>query len=413
MSVAAADIAQAFREHHGTVLARLIRLTGDFDVAEDAVQQAFAIALTAWPRDGVPCSAQAWIMTAARNRAIDQLRYARRFLPRAAAESALENLAAAVNEPADGHLPDDRLRLIFTCCHTALAPEARVALTLHTLCGLTTEQIARAFLLPLPALAQRLVRAKKKIRDAAIPYRVPPPELLPERLDSVLAVIYLVFNEGYLGASGDVAIRTELCDEAIRLARLVAALLPAESEARALLALMLLQDARRAARVSPDGEIVLLEEQDRSQWDRARIDEGLALVEGALREGGAQPYALQAAIAALHTQARTARETDWRQIMALYAVMVRLYPSPVVDLNYCAAVSMVDGPEAALRLLDALEARGTLRGYQWLYSARADCLRRLGRSAEAAAAYQQAIDCGVSDPERRFLLKRIAECTRP
>jgi len=411
VSVAGEDIAEAFREHHGTVLARLIRLTGDFDVAEDAVQQSFAIALTAWPRDGVPRNTQAWIMTAARNRAIDQLRYSRRFLPPGAADSALENLEAAANEPLDTHLPDDRLRLIFTCCHTALAPEARVALTLHTLCGLTTEQIARAFLLPLPTLAQRLVRAKKKIRDAAIPYRVPPAELLPERLDSVLAVIYLVFNEGYLGASGDVVIRTELCDEAIRLARLLAALLPTESEARALLALMLLQDARRPARVSSDGDIVLLEDQDRTLWDGARIEEGLALVENALRESGARPYALQAAIAALHAQARTAGETDWRQIMGLYAVMVRLYPSPVVELNYAAAVSIVDGPQAALRLIDALDARGTLRGYQWLYSARADCLRRLGRNAEAAAAYQQALDCGVSDPERRFLLKRLAECT--
>lgn len=410
MNAAAGDVAHAFREHHGTVLARLIRLTGDFDVAEEAVQQAFAIALTAWPRDGAPRNPRAWIMTAARNRAIDQLRYVRRFIGADSAAAALEQLQACGEEPDDIHLGDDRLRLIFTCCHPALAPEARVALTLHTLCGLTTEQIARAFLLPLPTLAQRLVRARKKIRDAAIPYVVPPAELLQERLDSVLAVIYLVFNEGYLGASGDVAIRAELCDEAIRLCRLLGALLPGESETRALLALMLLQDARRAARVSADGGLVLLEEQDRSLWDRERIEEGLALVEGALRASGAQPYALQAAIAALHAQARTASDTDWRQIVALYGVLLRLHPSPVIELNYAAALSMVDGPAAALRLIEAIDARGGLRGYHWLYSARADCLRRLGRLREAAAAYSEALACGVSDPERRFLLKRLAAC---
>lgn len=392
------------------MLARLIRLTGDFDLAEDAVQQAFAIALTRWARDGAPENAQAWIMTAARNRAIDGLRYARRFLDSAAAASAIERLKAAADEPADPHLPDDRLRLIFTCCHPALAPEARVALTLHTLCGLSTGQIARAFLLPVPTLAQRLVRAKKKIRDAAIPYRVPPPELLEERIDSVLAVIYLVFNEGYLGA-GDVAIRADLCDEAIRLARLVAILLPAESEPRALLALVLLQDARRRARVSPEGELMLLERQDRSLWDEDKIREGLDLVETALRDGGARPYALQAAIAALHAQARNARDTDWRQIVALYSLLVRLHPSPVVELNYAAAVSMVDGPEAALRLIDALAARGTLAGYHLLHAARADCLRRLERRSEAADEYRNALACGVSEPERRFLLKRLAECS--
>lgn len=396
------------------MLARLIRLTGNFDVAEDAVQQAFALALTAWPRDGAPRNAQAWIMTSARNRAIDQLRYARRFLDTESAALALERLETTGEEIAQTHLADDRLRLIFTCCHPALAAEARVALTLHTLCGLTTEQIARAFLVPLPTLAQRLVRAKKKIRDAAIPYRVPPPELLPERLHSVLAVVYLVFNEGYLGsgsgASGDVAIREDLCDEAIRLGRLLAALLPAEPEPRALLALMLLQDARRNARVSADGEIVLLEHQDRSLWNGEEIREGFALVEAVLREGGARPYALQAAIAALHAQAREARATDWRQIVALYSLLVRLHPSPVVELNHAAAVSMVDGPEAALRLIDALSARGELDGYHLLHAARADCLRRLDRRAEAADAYRDALACGVSEPERRFLLRRLAEC---
>jgi len=410
VSTSSDAVATAFREHHGTVLARLIRLTGDFDVAEDAVQQAFAIALTAWSRDGAPRNAQAWIMTTARHRAVDQLRYSQRFLDAESAALALERLEAAGEEPVPTHLADDQLRLIFTCCHPALAPEVRVALTLHTLCGLTTEQIARAFLLPLPTLAQRLVRAKKKIRDAAIPYRVPPPELLSERLDSVLAVIYLVFNEGYLGAGGDMAIRADLCDEAIRLGRLVAELLPAESEPRALLALLLLQDARRRARISAEGELVLMEHQDRSLWDGDRIREGLALVERALREGGARPYGLQAAIAALHAQAPTAPDTDWRQIVALYCLLARLHPSPVIELNYAAAVSMVDGPEAALRLIDALHARGALSGYHLLHATRADCLRRLGRSAEAATAYREALACGVSEPERHFLLKRIGEC---
>jgi RNA polymerase sigma-70 factor, ECF subfamily len=392
------------------VLARLIRLTGDFDVAEEAVQQAFAAALTAWLRDGVPRNPQAWIMTAARNRALDQLRYARRFLDPIAAAAALEQLEATVIERDAAPVDDDRLRLIFTCCHPALAPEARVALTLHTLCGLSTEEIARAFLVPLPTLAQRLVRAKKKIRDAAIPYRVPPPQLLGERLDSVLAVVYLAFNEGYLAARGETGVRTDLCDEAIRLARLLAALLPAESEPRALLALVLLQDARRDARIAPGGELVLLEQQDRSLWDQLKIREGLALVETVLREGGARPYALQAAIAALHAQAHDPRDTDWRQIVALYGVLLRVCPSPVIELNHAAALSMVDGSQRALQLIDALAARGTLAEYHLLHAARADCLRRLGRLPEAAAACRQALACGVSEPERRFLLRRLAEC---
>jgi len=404
------SVAAAFREHQGVVLARLIRLTGDFDLAQDAVQQAFLTALATWARDGVPRSSQAWIMTTARNRAIDQLRYAQRFLPPDAAALALEQLEAATqDDAAPSHLDDDRLRLIFTCCHPALAAEARVALTLHTLCGLTTEQIARAFLLPLPTLAQRLVRAKKKIRDAAIPYRVPPADLLPERLESVLAVIYLVFNEGYLSAEPDV-VRGELCDEAIRLARLVARLLPQESEARALLALMLLQDARRRARFNDQGDLVLLEHQDRSLWNAQQIREGLVLVEEVLREKGAKPYALQASIAALHSQAPKADATDWRQIVALYGVLIRLHPTPVVELNRAAAISMVDGPEAALRLIDALTARGELAGYYLLPAARADCLRRLHRWNEAAEAYREAMACGVSAPEGRFLRSRLDEC---
>jgi RNA polymerase sigma-70 factor (ECF subfamily) len=406
------SVAAAFREHYGRVLARLIRLTGDFDVAEDAVQHAFTTALMTWQRDGVPRSTLAWIMTAARHRAVDQLRYARRFIAPHSAEVALENLEGeappgAPGETDDMAIPDDRLRLIFTCCHPALAAEARIALTLNTLCGLTTEQIAHAFIVPLPTLAQRLVRAKRKIRDAAIPYFVPPPEELRERLDSVLAVVYLVFNEGLLG--GDAAARAQLCDEALRLARLLHELLPQETEPAALLALILLQDARRSTRVSGDGELVLLEDQDRSAWDFVKIGEGAALVHEALERGGPRPYALQAAIAALHAQARTSTETDWRQIAALYGVLSRVYPTPVIELNRAAAISMVDGPQVALQLIDALAARGELAGYHLLHAARADCLRRLDRRDEARAAYQAALACGVSGPERKFLERRLRE----
>jgi RNA polymerase sigma-70 factor (ECF subfamily) len=408
-------VAAAFREHYGRVLASLIRLAGDFDLAEDAVQHAFTTALASWQRDGVPRSPLAWIMTTARHRAVDQLRYARRFIPPDLSQSALENLesdsmAGAAAGIDDMAIPDDRLRLIFTCCHPALAPEARIALTLNTLCGLTTEQIARAFIVPLPTLAQRLVRAKRKIRDAGIPYFVPPPEELKERLESVLAVVYLVFNEGLLG--GDAVARTQLCDEALRLARLLRELLPRETEPAALLALILLQDARRATRVSADGELVLLEEQDRTRWDVHRIEEGIALVRDALERGGPRPYALQAAIAALHARARTAEETDWRQVAALYGVLSRIYPTPVVELNRAAAISMVDGPQVALQLMDALAARGELQGYHLLHAARADCLRRLDRRDEARAAYRAALACaGVSEPERKFVERRLRELT--
>jgi len=405
-------VAAAFREHYGRVLARLIRLTGDFDLAEDAVQHAFTTALATWHRDGAPRSPLAWIMTAARHRAVDQLRYARRFIPPDSAQVALGNLESDAPRTPSGEIddmaiPDDRLRLIFTCCHPALAAETRIALTLNTLCGLTTEQIARAFIVPLPTLAQRLVRAKRKIRDAGIPYFVPPPEELRERLDSVLAVVYLVFNEGLLG--GDTAARTQLCDEALRLARLLRELVPQETEPAALLALILLQDARRSTRVSSDGELVLLEEQDRSAWDVVKIEEGAVLVHEALERGGPRPYALQAAIAALHAQARTSNETDWPQIAALYGVLSRVYPTPVIELNRAAAISMVDGPQVALQLMDALAARGELEGYHLLHAARADCLRRLDRHDEARAAYEAALACGASGPERKFLERRLRE----
>ena len=403
---------QLFREQAGSIHATLIRLLGDFDLAGEVMQEAFVVALSVWEERGVPDNPRAWLIATARNRAIDQLRRRRRLLDSETSARALADLddaGAQIDRELSEPIADDQLRLIFTCCHPALTLEAQVALTLHTLCGLTTEQVARAFLLPLPTLAQRLVRAKKKIRDAGIPYRVPPPELLPERLAGVLSAIYLVFNEGYLSASADGPIRAELCSDAIRLARLVSALLPRETEPHALLALLLLHDSRRQARVSPAGELVLLEDQDRSVWDAAQIEEALAIVEEALRQGGPRPFALQAAIAALHARAGRAADTDWRQIAALYGVLIRVQPTPVIELNFAAAISMVDGPEAGLRLMDALAARGELKDYHLLHAARADCLRRAGRTAEAREAYQRALEGNVSSAERRFLSRRVNE----
>jgi RNA polymerase sigma-70 factor, ECF subfamily len=403
-------IEQIYREESGRILATLIRLLGDFDLAEEAVQEAFAAALVAWPKTGTPANPRAWLVSAGRNKAVDLLR--RRALLEAKRDelARLSALAEQVAEvPEETMLKDDRLRLIFTCCHPALPREAQVPLTLRTLCGLSTEEIARAFLVALPTMAQRLVRAKQKIRDAGIPYRVPADEELAERLETVLLVVYLVFNEGYNATAGDAPVRRELCGEAIRLGRLMRALMPGEQETQALLALMLLHDSRRDARTTKAGEIVLLEEQDRSLWHNDQIEEGLDLVERALARGARGHYALQAAIAALHAQAKSARETDWHQIAALYELLLQIQPSPVVELNRAVAVAMADGLGEGLRLLDALEERGELRGYYLLPSARGDLLRRMEQWPEAEEAYRQALSLVGNEAERRFLQRRLAE----
>jgi RNA polymerase sigma-70 factor (ECF subfamily) len=404
-----------FRDEQGRAVATLIRVTGDFDLAEEAVQDAFISALETWPQRGIPANPGAWITTTARNRAIDRLRRRRRLTEKtetlvreAALESELRALETGPPED-EMQIADDRLRLIFTCCHPALALEARVALTLRTLGGLTTPEIARAFLVPESTLAQRLVRAKRKIRDAGIPYRVPPAELLPERLDGVLAVVYLVFNEGYAASTGDALIRKELCAEAIRLARLVVSLLPDEPEATALLALLLLHDARREARVGPAGELILIGDQDRSRWDAARIAEGQALVARTVEMRRTGPYQLQAAIAVLHDEAATPADTDWAQIAALYGALQRLTPSPVVELNRAAAVAMADGPAVGLAMMDGIAASGELDTYPYLHAARADLLRRLERWSEAEAAYRRARALTSNGAERAFLEGRLAE----
>ncbi|MGH8066650.1 MAG: RNA polymerase sigma factor [Candidatus Entotheonellia bacterium] len=373
----------------------------DFNLAEDALQEAFEAALAQWPAQGPPQNPVAWLISTARHKAIDQLRR------RALAERTRDDIAALVAQREDTPVPLDALRLIFTCCHPALAPEAQVALTLRTICGLTTEAIARAFLVPAPTLAQRLVRAKAKIKAARIPYDVPGDDELADRLDTVLAVVYLVFNEGYAASFGAELVHAELCAEAIRLGRLLVELLPAEREPKGLLALMLLHDARRATRTDDAGAIVLLEEQDRSRWDRVQIAEGSALVEQALRGRPPGPYAVQAAIAALHAQAPSARQTDWPQIAALYGVLVGIHPSPVVELNRAVAIAMADGLEPGLALLDTIN----LPGYHLLPAARADLLRRLGRHADAAAAYRQALALVTNAAERRFLERRLHEVT--
>ncbi|WP_035602962.1 RNA polymerase sigma factor [Haloferula sp. BvORR071] len=401
-----------YHAESGRILATLIRLlNGDFDRAEDAMQDAFAAALEKWPRDGVPENARAWLVTTGRNKAIDALRRRARF--DAAQEKIAQELEAGEREEqaADKEhvgLEDDSLRLIFTCCHPALAQEARVALTLREVCGLKTEEIARAFLSATPALAQRIVRAKAKIRDARIPYQVPAAEELPERLATVLQVVYLVFNEGYYASSGASLTRADLSGEAIRLGRLLLELLP-EPEVMGLLALMLLQESRRAARSTEEGEMILLEDQDRALWDRAKIAEGIGLVERALVSRRFGPYSLQAAIAAVHAEAPDAAATDWPQIVALYSALLEMEPSPVVELNRAVAVAMFDGPAAGLSLIDAILARGELADYHWVHSVRADLYRRLGKVAEARAAYGKALALTQQEPERRFLEKRLRE----
>jgi len=398
-----------YRTEGGRVLATLIRLLGDFDRAEDAMQDAFNAALKRWPVEGIPHNPRAWLISAGRFKAIDAMRRRVRF--DAAHEDIAQSLHGQETAPAvdaGDELPDDRLKLIFTCCHPALAADASAALTLREVCGLTTEEIARAFLASAPTIAQRIVRAKAKIRDERIPYQVPSGPELPARMNAVLAVIYLLFNEGYAASSGASLTRTELSDEAIRLGRRVAELLP-EPEVLGLLALMLLHESRRAARVGADGELVLLEQQDRSRWNQALIRDGIALVERALATRRFGPYTLQAAIAAVHAEARTADETDWRQISALYAALLAMQPSPVIELNRAAAVAMHEGPAAGLALIDALLARGELRNYHLAHAARADLLRRLERGADARAAYKEALQLTKSEPERRFLEKRLRE----
>jgi RNA polymerase sigma-70 factor, ECF subfamily len=401
-----------YRSDSRRVLATLIRLLGDFDLAEEALHDAFAAALERWPAAGVPANPRAWLVSTGRFKAIDQLRRRARFdASLGPLASRLDDAMTPVAERDDDAVEDDRLRLIFTCCHPALPPDARIALTLREVCGLATEEIARAFLASPPASAQRIFRAKAKIKAAGIPYQVPALADLPERLDAVLHVVYLVFNEGYSASSGGSLIRADLSAEAIRLGRLLTELLP-EAEVVGLLALMLLHDSRRAARSSATGELVLLDDQDRSLWDRAQIEEGGALVERALASRRFGPYTLQAAIAAVHAEAPSAAATDWRQIVGLYDVLLRVDPSPVVELNRAAAIAMRDGPAAGLALIDGMLARGELTDYHHTHSARADLYRRLGRTPEAIAAYERALSLTRQEPERRFFARRLAELGR-
>ncbi len=407
-----AKVDEVYRAESRRILATLIRLLGDFDLAEEALQDAFAAAVEKWPADGIPDRPRSWLISTGRFKAIDKLRR------RSVHDRSLAAIAADLTEDrgiepdwdATDGVEDDRLRLIFTCCHPALSPEAQVALTLREVCGLTTEEIASAFLVATPTLAQRIVRAKAKIRDAGIPYEVPESRDLPERLDAVLQVVYLVFNEGYSASSGETLTRTDLSGEAIRLGRLLAHLLP-DPEALGLLALMLLHEARRPARTSPTGDLVLLEDQDRTRWDRTLIAEGIDLVEQALTTQRFGAYSLQAAIVAVHAEAESTDETDWSQIVALYDVLARADPSPVVALNRAVALAMRDGPEAALERIDALLADGALEEYQPAHAARAEMCRRLGRDAEAARSYTRALELTRQGPERRFLEMRLKEVT--
>ncbi len=404
-----ADIRDIYQRESRRVLATLIRLLGDFDLAEEALQEAFTAALVQWPADGVPDNPRAWLVSTGRFKAIDQIRRRARFeTGLEALVDQLEGASSVADQLDELHIGDDHLRLIFTCCHPSLSVEARLALTLREVCGLTTEAVASAFLAPTPTVAQRIVRAKAKIRDANIPYEVPGPRELPERLETVLGVIYLVFNEGYSASAGEALIRRELCEEAIRLGRLLADLLP-EPEVDGLLALMLLNDSRRAARVSDDGELIVLEQQDRGLWDQHKILEGGERVTRALASRRFGPYTLQAAISAVHAEAPSAGATDWEQIVGLYDALLAMNPSPVVALNRAVAVAMRDGAESGLALVDALLGDGELTDYHLAHAARADLCRRLGRDADALAAYKAALALARQAPERRFLARRIAE----